>query len=81
MDHTVLYEQFSDARREAIALTDRYHQADDTDPNRALLWQDVVLQTETAQRLLEAWLKAGSTAEPRDEEPAQGAPRQLAYAR
>jgi hypothetical protein len=60
MDHAVLYERFSNARREAIALTDCYHQADDSDPNRASLWRDVVVHTETAQRLFESWLRAAS---------------------
>jgi hypothetical protein len=57
IDDPALYEQFVDARREAVELTDHYNDIAPTDPYRAELWQRVVVQTETARALLETWLQ------------------------
>ncbi len=54
---TVLYEEFVQARQEAVKLTDRYRDAPADAPDRDLLWQRVVWQTETARRLLVSWLR------------------------
>lgn len=56
---TVLYERFVDARRQAVALTDQYHQIPSNDPRRQEVWDRVVRQTETARVLLESWLGSG----------------------
>jgi hypothetical protein len=57
IDDPVLFEQFVDARREAVELTDHYRDVAPNDPYRAELWQRVVVQTETARALLESWLQ------------------------
>jgi hypothetical protein len=57
IDETVLYEEFVRARQEAVELTDRYREATLDAPDRDLLWERVVRQTETARLLLESWLK------------------------
>ena len=56
LEGTILYEQFTDARRVAVELTDRYLATPRDDPRRAELWDCVVRQTETARQLLESWL-------------------------
>jgi hypothetical protein len=56
IDETVLYEEFVRARQEAVALSDRYRDAPANAPDRDLLWERVVRQTETARVLLESWL-------------------------
>jgi hypothetical protein len=58
IDETVLYEQFVDARRKAVELTDRYRQTPADDPRRAAIWEGVIQQTELARGLLDAWLNA-----------------------
>ena len=58
IDDSVLYEQFVEARLKAVELTDTYHQTPSEDPRRAILWEDVVKQTEVARDLLESWLKS-----------------------
>jgi hypothetical protein len=60
LEGTVLYEQFSDARREAVELTDQYHAIPHDDPHRAEVWDRVVHQTEAARQLLEQWLRRGT---------------------
>lgn len=65
MDETVLYDQFAAARRNAIAITDLYHQAAMSDPNRTEGWERVMRQTESARVLLERWLQLGKVAEAR----------------
>ncbi len=57
IDETVLYEEFVRARAEAVELTDRYREAPTDAPDRDLLWERVVRQTETARSLLESWLE------------------------
>ena len=57
-DENVLYEQFVDARRLAVELTDRYRETAPNDPRRDELWQRVVIQTEEARALLESWLQS-----------------------
>jgi hypothetical protein len=59
-EHSVLYEQFVAARREAVALTDHYRATGAEDPSRAELWERVVRQTETARGLLESWLQSAA---------------------
>jgi hypothetical protein len=59
VDETVRYEEFLEARQEAIARTDRFTAARDDDPARAALWDSAVEQTHTAQALLERWLRRG----------------------
>jgi hypothetical protein len=54
---TILYDQFADARRLAVELTDQYYAIPKGDPTRADAWDKVVLQTETARQLLERWLR------------------------
>ncbi len=56
---TILYEQFVDARRRAVELTDRYNAIPPNDPTRAEAWAHVVRHTETARQLLESWLRTG----------------------
>jgi hypothetical protein len=63
IDENVLYEQFVDARRIALEITDQYREVSVNDPNRATLWERVVLQTETARVLLESWLESTEVAE------------------
>ena len=57
IDETVLYEEFVQARQEAVKLTDCYREAPADAPDRDLLWERVVRQTETARSLLESWLR------------------------
>jgi hypothetical protein len=57
IDQTVLYEEFVQARQEAVRLTDRYRDAPPDAPDRDLLWERVVRQTETARLLLVSWLR------------------------
>jgi hypothetical protein len=71
IDKTVLYEEFVRARQEAVELTDRYRDAPANAPDRDLLWERVVHQTETARSLLESWLNGMPQDEPED------APREL----
>ena len=61
----LLYEQFEEARTEAIASSDHYNELSEDDPQRPVAWRRVMYQTETARRLLEEWLQAEdqSTAE------------------
>lgn len=54
---TVLYEQFVEARRVAIDLTDTFQSVEGGDPRRAFLWEGVMRQTEVARRLLDTWLE------------------------
>jgi len=61
IDETVLYEEFVQARQEAVELTDRFREAPANAPDRDLLWERVVRQTETARVLLLSWLDAGPT--------------------
>jgi hypothetical protein len=69
IDDPALYEQFVDARREAVELTDHYHDIAPNDPYRAELWQRVVVQTEAARALLESWLqRRHATAEAKSED-------------
>jgi hypothetical protein len=56
IDETVLYEEFVQARQEAVQLTDRYREVPADAPERDLLWERVVRQTETARLLLVSWL-------------------------
>jgi hypothetical protein len=58
-ENTVLYDEFDCARREAVQLTDAYHNIPKSDPRRAEVWESVVRQTETARQLLERWLQTG----------------------
>ncbi len=60
LEGTVLYEEFADARRQAVELTDQYRAIPRDDPRRAEVWDRVVRQTETARQLLETWLRRGS---------------------
>jgi hypothetical protein len=58
MDDSVLFERFVDASRQAVELTDHYHEAAaQGDPQRAEIWERVVVQTEEARLLLESWLE------------------------
>jgi hypothetical protein len=57
IDETVLYEEFVQARQEAVKLTDCYRDAPADAPDRDLLWERVVRQTETARQLLVSWLR------------------------
>jgi hypothetical protein len=57
IDETVLYEEFVRARQAAVELTDRYRESPMDAPDRDLLWERVVRQTETARLLLESWLE------------------------
>jgi hypothetical protein len=63
IDENNLYEQFVDARRIALELTDQYREGAVNDPNRTQLWERVVRQTETARALLESWLESSEVAE------------------
>ena len=63
IDESVLYEAFVRAREEAVALTDRYRETPPDAPERDLMWERVVGQTETARVLLESWLEKGATSE------------------
>ena len=66
IEETVLYEEFVRARQEAVALTDKYREAYETDAlDRDQLWERVVRQTETARLLLESWLES-ELAEPEE---------------
>jgi hypothetical protein len=56
-----LYEEFVEARRTAIELTDHYEEANVTDPHRPELWTHAMRQTETARLLLEEWLTVGAS--------------------
>jgi len=68
IDETVLYEEFVRARMEAVALTDKYREAYEANaPDRDLLWERVVDQTEAARLLLESWLESGHS-EPEETE-------------
>jgi hypothetical protein len=58
IDDPALFEQFVDARREAVQLTDYYHAINENDPQRQVVWQQVVVQTEAARALLESWLQS-----------------------
>ena len=49
---------FEDARREAVALTDQYHDLNHDHPQRAALWDRAMRETESARQLLEAWLQS-----------------------
>ena len=74
VEDTVLYDQFADARRLAVELTDRYHAIPKGDPTRDDAWDSVVRQTETARQLLERWLRtngeyASATSMPRVRDP------------
>lgn len=60
IDETILYEQFLEAREQAIALSDRFAATPKTDPARDELWDSVLRQTETARALLERWLRMGN---------------------
>jgi hypothetical protein len=62
IDDTVLYEQFLAARRRAIEVTDEYRNSAADDPHRAVLWQEVVHETEAARTCLEDWLRAAERA-------------------
>lgn len=53
---TALYEEFLEARRVAIDLTDAFDRTDVNDPGRDAIWERVRRQTEFARRLLDAWL-------------------------
>ena len=57
IDERVLYEEFVQARQEAVKLADCYREAPADAPDRDLLWERVVRQTETARLLLECWLR------------------------
>jgi hypothetical protein len=57
-----LYEQFVDARVKAVELTDTYHHTAADDPDRPVLWDSVVRQTELARGLLESWLRSRAVA-------------------
>lgn len=57
---TVLYEEFLEARRVAIDLTDTFQRVEAGDPRRAALWEGVVRQTEVARGLLDTWLKVSA---------------------
>jgi len=59
LEGTILYEQFADARQEAVELMDHYRAIPHDDPRRAEVWDRVVRQTETARQLLESWLRSG----------------------
>lgn len=61
IDDTVLYEQFVQARLEAVELTDSYRETAADDPRRAILWEGVMRQTELARGLLESWLQANQS--------------------
>ena len=63
LQDSVLYEEFVDARRVAVELTDRYRETSADDPSRPELWERVVRQTETARLLLEKWLQFGKLAD------------------
>ncbi len=52
----MLYDEFAQARQEAVKLTDRYRDAPSDAPYRDQLWEQVVHQTETARSLLERLL-------------------------
>ncbi len=60
-DDTVLYEQFVAARLKAVELTDAFHETPADDPRRAILWDEVVRQTEQARGLLESYLAVGKS--------------------
>ena len=49
-------ERFERARQYAVALTDEYQATPPGDPRRVAQWAQVVAASETARRLLEAWL-------------------------
>jgi len=59
-DDTIVYEQFVAARLKAVELTDAYRETSADDPRRAILWENVVRQTELARGLLESWLTSGT---------------------
>ncbi len=63
IDETVLYEEFVQARQEAVELTDRYREAPANTPDHDLLWERVVYQTEAARVLLVSWLATASGGE------------------
>ena len=69
IDETVLYEEFVQARQEAVELTDRYREAPSDAPDRDVLWQRVVNQTETARLLLVSWLREVEPEPEREESP------------
>lgn len=56
INETVLYEKFESAREAAVALTDRYLQTPPDAPDRDVLWDRVVRQTEAARALLQSYL-------------------------
>jgi len=56
ISEAALYDQFTQARQEAVKLTDRYRDAPSDAPGRDALWEQVVNQTETARSLLECLL-------------------------
>jgi hypothetical protein len=59
-DQTLLYEKFVRARQTAVELTDRYNATPTDAAERDALWEQVVSQTESARRLLVAWLGSGA---------------------
>ena len=64
LDDTVLYAEFVAARLKAMQLTDRYRQTPSDDPIRALIWDDVMRQTELARGWLESWLQTDQASPP-----------------
>jgi hypothetical protein len=61
MRFDVLYEQFVAARLKAVELTDAFRETPTDDPRRAILWDEVVRQTEQARGLLESYLAVGKS--------------------
>ncbi|HEV7663245.1 MAG TPA: hypothetical protein VGQ62_06890 [Chloroflexota bacterium] len=51
-----LYDDFEQAQRAAVEVTDRYRDTPADDPRRASLWGEVVSRTERSATLLRRWL-------------------------
>ncbi|GAC1317779.1 MAG: hypothetical protein NVSMB2_11880 [Chloroflexota bacterium] len=66
---TVLYEEFLEARRVAIDLTDAFQNVEAGDPRREAIWEGVVRQTEVARRLLDTWLRVSAAPQRAPETP------------
>jgi hypothetical protein len=74
LDQAVLFEQFVEAREQAIVLADRFDTTAIDNPSRVELSNHVMRQTDTAMLLLERWLRSGQLTDqshPGDRVPSQ----------
>ena len=60
-DATLVYERFTAARANVVALTDTYCDMARDDPRRAETWRKVIRDTEATRQLLLKWLAMRQT--------------------